>query len=143
MQLSSLKKRGTLRGPLFITFLGKFRVVVRVVSCRKKAHFTFDFPQVTCVYINKKVRIYVICRKYVLLKNGADGNRTPVRKSIPCSSTIIVLYLTFPLPSEKGHPDGFSSFIIRPYAQSFAYVVSHIVDARVLKCGCSKSDSCH
>lgn len=54
MQLSSLKKRGTLRGPLFITFLGKFRVVVRVVSCRKKAHFTFDFPQVTCVYINKK-----------------------------------------------------------------------------------------
>nr|DAZ40787.1 MAG TPA: hypothetical protein [Caudoviricetes sp.] len=51
--------------------------------------------------------------------------------------------MTFPLPSEKGHPDGFSSFIIRPYAQSFAYVVSHIVDARVLKCGCSKSDSCH
>lgn len=75
--------------------------------------------------------------------SGAEGNRTPVRKSIPCSSTIIVLYLTFPLPSEKGHPDGFSSFIIRPYAQSFAYVVSHIVDARVLKCGCSKSDSCH
>ena len=52
--------------------------------------------------------------------SGAEGNRTPVRKSIPCSSTIIVLYLTFPLPSEKGHPDGFSSFIIRPYAQSFA-----------------------
>ncbi len=23
--------------------------------------------------------------------NGAEGNRTPVRKSIPCSSTIIVL----------------------------------------------------
>ena len=77
------------------------------------------------------------------LKSGAEGNRTPVRKPIPCSSTIIVPYLTFPPPSEKGLPDGFSSFIIRPYAQSFAHVVSHIVDARVLKCECFKSDSCH
>ena len=53
--------------------------MVRFVSCRKKAHFTFDFPQITCVYINKKVRIYVICRKYVLLKNGAEGNRTTIQ----------------------------------------------------------------
>ena len=141
MQLSSLKKRGTLRGPLFITFLGKFRVVVRVVSCRKKAHFTFDFPQITCVYVNKKVRIYVICRKYVLLKNGAEGNRTPVRKSIPCSSTIIAGYLTFPPPHENRHPCGFSSFMIRPYTQSLMYVVSHIVDARFVMCECTKADS--
>ena len=78
-----------------------------------------------------------------LLKSGPEGNRTPVRKSIPCSSTIIVPYLTFPLPSGKKHSDGFSSFIIRPHAQSFACVVSYIVDARVLKCRCLKSDSCH
>ena len=78
-----------------------------------------------------------------LLKSGPEGNRTPVRKSIPCSSTIIVLYFSFPLPPEKGHPDGFSSFIIRPHAQSFACVVSHIVDAGILKCGCSKADSCN
>ena len=77
------------------------------------------------------------------LKSGAEGNRTPVRKPIPCSSTIIVSYLTFPPPPGKRHSDGFSSFIIRPYTQSFVYVVSHIVDARVLKCGCLKSDSCH
>lgn len=77
------------------------------------------------------------------LKSGAEGNRTPVRKSIPCSSTIIVPYLTFPLPSGKKHSDGFSSFIIRPHTQSFACVVSYIVDARVLKCRCLKSDSCH
>ena len=49
-----------------------------------------------------------------LLKSGPEGNRTPVRKSIPCSSTIIVCYLSFPLPSENRHPDGFSSFIITP-----------------------------
>ena len=78
-----------------------------------------------------------------LLKSGPEGNRTPVRKSIPCSSTIIVPYLTFPLPSGKKHSDGFSSFIIRPHVQSFTCVVSYIVDARVLKCRCLKSDSCH
>lgn len=90
-------------------------------------------------------------RKLILVKEefdasssgGAEGNRTPVRKPIPCSSTIIVSYLTFPPPPGKRHSDGFSSFIIRPYTQSFVYVVSHIVDARVLKCGCLKSDSCH
>ena len=70
--------------------------------------------QIKCPKTNVNTSFWGTCL------SGAEGNRTPVRKPIPCSSTIIVLYLTFPLPSEKGHPDGFSSFIIRPYAQSFA-----------------------
>ncbi len=77
------------------------------------------------------------------LKSGAEGNRTPVRKPIPCSSTIIVGYLTFPLPHGNRHSCGFSSFIIRPYTQSLMYVVSHIVDARFLMCECTKADSSH
>ena len=76
-----------------------------------------------------------------LSKSGAEGNRTPVRKSIPCSSTIIAGYLTFPPPHENRHPCGFSSFMIRPYTQSLMYVVSHIVDARFLMCECTKADS--
>ncbi len=74
--------------------------------------------------------------------SGPEGNRTPVRKSIPCSSTIIVCYLPFPPPSESRHPDGFSSFILRPQAQSFACVVSCIVDARFSMCRCKEADNC-
>ena len=72
---------------------------------------------------------------------GDDGSRTRVQEPIPRSSTIIADYLTFPLPDEKRHPSGFSSFMIRPRAQSFARVVSHIVDAWVLKCECLRSDA--
>ena len=75
--------------------------------------------------------------------NGVDGSRTRVRSTIPCPSTSVVCYLTFPLPAENKHPSGFSSFIIRPHAQSFACVVSHIVEAWVLKCECSRSDCCN
>ena len=64
-----------------------------------------------------------------------DGSRTRVRKPIPCPSTIIVSYLTFPpaCPGELTLPEHFSSFMIRPYAQSLAYVVSCIVDAWVTR----------
>ena len=74
--------------------------------------------------------------------SGLDGSRTRVRSTIPCPSTSVVCYLTFPLPIENKHPSGFSSFIIRPHAQSFACVVSHIVEAWVLMCECTRSDYC-
>ena len=35
------------------------------------------------------------------LKSGPGGNRTRVQKPVPCTSTIIVSYLTFPLPYEN------------------------------------------
>jgi len=75
------------------------------------------------------------------IRHGDDGSRTRVQKSIPRSSTIIAGYLTFPLSAGSRHSADFSSFMIRPYAQSFAYVVSHIVDAWVLKCECLRSDA--
>ena len=75
--------------------------------------------------------------------SGLDGSRTRVRNTIPCPSTSVVYYLTFPLPHDNKQPCGFSSFMIRPVAQSFANVVSHIVEAWVLKCECSRSDCCH
>ena len=74
--------------------------------------------------------------------SGLDGSRTRVRNTIPCPSTSVVYYLTFPLPHDNKQPCGFSSFMIRPTAQSFADVVSYIVEAWVPKCRCSGSDCC-
>ena len=81
--------------------------------------------------------------------NGVDGSRTRVQKPIPCPSTIIVRYsgwsysCLFPPPPGNEQPDEFSSFILRPCAQSLTHVVSHIVDARILKCECLRADSRH
>ena len=75
--------------------------------------------------------------------SGLDGSRTRVQKPIPCPSTSVVHNLTFPLQFRYEHRNCFSSFIIRPRVQSFARVVSHIVEAWVLKCECSRSDCCH
>lgn len=74
---------------------------------------------------------------------GDEGSRTPVRKPIPCSSTIIVDCLTFPPVHENQHPCTFSSFMIRPASQSFDTVVSYMFEAWVLKCRCFKSDCCN
>ena len=78
-----------------------------------------------------------------ILIDGPGGNRTRVQTGIPCTSTIIVHSLTFPLPDGNEHPAGFSSFMIRPYTQSLIYVVSYIIDAWVLMCRCTRSDSSH
>ena len=75
--------------------------------------------------------------------NGSDGSRTRVQKPIPCPSTSLVCYLTFPLPHENRHPYGFSSFMLRPQVQSLACVVSHIVEAWILRCECLRSDCCN
>ena len=75
--------------------------------------------------------------------SGPDGSRTRVQKSIPCPSTSVSYVLTFPPPDLRRHSSGFSSFIIRPQTQSFVCVVSHIVEAWILKCECSRSDCCH
>ena len=76
-------------------------------------------------------------------QSGLDGSRTRVRKPIPCPSTSVVYPLTFPLSPGAKHPGDFSSFMIRPHAQSFASVVSHIVEAGILKCECSRADCCN
>ena len=50
----------------------------------------------------------------------------------------------FPPASEKSrHPDALGSFMIRLRGQSLTRIVSHIVDARVLRCECLKPDSRH
>lgn len=75
--------------------------------------------------------------------SGLDESRTRVRRLIPCPSTRVVYPLTFPPPPGDKHPDGFSSFMIRPLTQSFANVVSHIVEAWILMCECTRSDCCN
>ena len=72
--------------------------------------------------------------------SGPGGNRTRVQKSVPCTSTIIVRSFRFPLPHGNEHPCGVSSFMIRPVAQSFASVVSHMFDAGFPTCECIGSD---
>ena len=79
----------------------------------------------------------------LLYNGGGEGSRTPVRKPIPCSSTIIVDCLTFPPVHGNQHPCTFSSFMIRPASQSFDTVVSYMFEAWVLKCRCFKSDCCN
>ena len=76
-----------------------------------------------------------------VLKNGVDESRTRVRKPVHRPSTIIVGSLRFPPPHGNRHPYGFGSFILRPHAQSFACVVSCMLDAWVPKCRCFRSDS--
>ena len=71
---------------------------------------------------NEKIREVLTFQDFPY--NGPEGNRTPVRKPIPCSSTIIVYCLTFPPVNENRHPFPFSSFILHPHTQSFVYVVS-------------------
>ena len=56
----------------------------------------------------------------VVTVSGLDGSRTRVRNTIPCPSTSVVCHFTFPLLHGNKHPCSFSSFMIRPYAQSFA-----------------------
>lgn len=76
----------------------------------------------------------------MMCSSGPGGNRTRVQKPIPCTSTIIVSSLSFPLPYGKLTSLRFSSFMIRLPAQSFAGIVSHIVGARFLKCECLRAD---
>lgn len=75
--------------------------------------------------------------------SGAGGNRTRVQKSIPCTSTIIVRSFSFPPPYGNEHPYGFSSFILRLTAQSFAAIVSHMSDTGFLMCECVRSGMQH
>ena len=73
--------------------------------------------------------------------HGVDESRTRVRKPVHRPSTIIVYSLRFPRQPGNRHPDCFGSFMIRPRAQSFARVVSCMIDARVSACRCTESDS--
>ena len=60
---------------------------------------------------------------------GVEGSRTPVQKPVHRPSTIIVHLLRFPPPDSDRRLSGFGSFILRTYAQSFAYAVSCLFDA--------------
>ena len=86
----------------------------------------------------------MLYRVFDLLRfSGVDGSRTRVQKPIPCPSTSVVYSLTFPPRPGNKHPEHFSSFMLRPYAQSFAYVVSHMFEAGILRCECPRADCYH
>lgn len=56
--------------------------------------------------------------------SGAEGNRTPVRTQIQCTSTVIADILTFPPDNAYQQALPFSSFIYFPSPQSFGNEVS-------------------
>ena len=73
-----------------------------------------------------------------------ESNPRPKAHSLYFYYHSLLLWLTpFPPVSGNRQPDTFSSFIIRPCTQSLMHVVSHIVDARILRCECPRADSCH
>lgn len=70
----------------------------------------------------------------------------PLSESLAIATSPITVYLhACAIPSESADKRAFpiSSFIIRPYGQSFPYVVSYEIDARVRMRRCTLSDSCH
>jgi len=73
--------------------------------------------------------------------SGVDESRTRVRKPVHRPSTIVVCCLGFPPPPGSRRSDGFGSFMLRPRAQSFARVVSCMIDARITRCRCLVADS--
>ena len=54
-----------------------------------------------------------------ITNSGAEGNRTPVRTQIQCTSTVIVGVLTFPPESAHRQAHSFSSFMNFLLPQSF------------------------
>ena len=125
---------------LFYKPLPQAQPLQRQLSAPRKPHGPagFSFNRQQNFPANKKEP-----GKNRTLIDGAGGNRTRVQETVHCPSTIIAGYLTFPPADGNRQPSAFSSFIIRPYAQSLTYVVSHIFDARILRCECPKADSCH
>lgn len=70
----------------------------------------------------------------------------PLSESLAIATSPITVYLhACAIPSESADKRAFpiSSFIIRPYGQSFPHVVSYEIDARVRMRRCTLSDSCH
>ena len=101
--------------------------------------YSFDLQN---IYVKKEPETVDCSNQNSFRQNGPDGNRTRVQKSIPCSSTSVVYYFTFPPRNLNKHNSRFSSFMIRPHTQSLICVVSHVVEAWLLKRGCSRSDCC-
>ena len=130
---------------------GNFQFVKSISTLYNKNNDTiYHFRNIQCRYFlrytKQNIFLYMIISytEFDLFNfSGPEGSRTPVRKPIPCSSTIIVDCLTFPPVHGNQHPCTFSSFIIRPASQSFDTVVSYMFEAWVLKCRCFKSDCCN
>ena len=122
--------------PNYIIKITTLYITFATIQCRYFYFLRYTKPNIFLYTINIIYRVR-------LSFSGLDGSRTRVQKPIPCPSTSVVHNLTFPLQFRYEHRNCFSSFIIRPRVQSFARVVSHIVEAWVLKCECSRSDCCH
>ena len=107
----------------FKTFLC-FRVYLLDLNIRKLSTSIREVTkEVTKEYRSRKPPFLL------MFFSGVDGSRTRVQKPIRRPSTIIVHLLGFPLPDSDRRLSGFGSFMIRTYAQSIAYAVSHLFDA--------------
>lgn len=107
-------------------------------------------------YMIEKDVLFTVTNKTTCLPHEKNFSKWTRRESNPCPKAHSLSFYyhslsicrrscsgTFPPESGSRHPDPFGSFMIRLQGQSLTCIVSHIVDARVLKCECSKSDSCH
>ena len=117
---------------------GRRKAEVHRTSCApvQKPGYAMFYPLIRLPLVHRKKGAKKLNASSLPFPYGPEGSRTPVRKPIPCSSTIIVDYLTFPPVHGNQHPCTFSSFMIRPAPQSFDTVVSYMFEAWVLKCRC-------
>ena len=135
---ASIKNSDTVRGVITYLQYRCFPVDSIYNNRSHNYHSLCETKQNIFLYTTMLYRVFDLLRF-----SGVDGSRTRVQKPIPCPSTSVVYSLTFPPPHENKHPCGFSSFMIRPQVQSLACVVSHRVEAWILKCECPRSDCCH
>ena len=77
------------------------------------------------VYIKKSIAISKNTAMDFLFENGAEGNRTPVRRQLDKTFSERSLLFTFPQPDGNKHPSGISSFMMHGTLKALRTHVLH------------------
>lgn len=124
---------------------GRRKAEVHRTSCApvQKTGYAMFYPLIRLPLVHRKKGAKKLTLPHSLFPMDQRGVEPLSESPSIAVSPITAAYLTFPPLYTNRQVYSFSSFMIRPHAQSLTCVVSHIVDAWVTKCGCSESDSCH
>ena len=125
--------------------MGVIDCIQKIDIQKRGSHMTTSFSR--SLQLTKKnmfLNMIISYSWFVLSRlSGPGGNRTRVRKPLPRSISHHSCLFTFPQPGGRQQPQGFSSFIIRLRAQSFARIVSRNHDAGDREYGYNRADEQH